>query len=551
MLRNLLFTIALVLTANLLVFSQTGSGTLKGKISDKSTKEGISFANIVVEIGGVQVGGATSDMDGNYLIKPVPPGKIDLKATFVGYRTQVLKSIVIFPDKITFQNIDLEPQTTTLQEVEVVEYKVPLISKDQTTSGGTVTSEEIAKMANKSADAVATTVGGVGTDANGNITSLRGQRSSGTVYYIDGMRVIGSNSLPQSAIEQVEVILGGTPAAYGDATGGIISVTTKGPSREFATGLELSTSKFLDRFGYAMGGLSLTGPLFSKKDTITKSKTPIMGYFIAGQVNYQQDGAPAAFELTKLKDDVLNDLRANPLKISNDGAVFMKAEYLTANDFEKTKHTLNTTGYSVNLSAKLDLRVSRSINMSFGGTYNMNDGYGFSYFNSLMNYMYNGHNSNNTWRVNARFTQRFPTASDTKSFIKNVYYSIGADFSRSYAKSEDADHKDNPFQYGYIGKYNTFTERAYTGQLTYDTVSGKWAHIQNGKRDTLVEFTPFNFNPESANWTAQYYNSFPAFDPTTGTGYYRNEGEIVQNRGLVNGMQPSNVYNTFANVGTR
>ena len=35
MLRHLLLTFALVLTANLLVFSQTGSGTLKGKISDK------------------------------------------------------------------------------------------------------------------------------------------------------------------------------------------------------------------------------------------------------------------------------------------------------------------------------------------------------------------------------------------------------------------------------------------------------------------------------------------------------------------------------------
>jgi len=71
-------------------------------------------------------------------------------------------------------------------------------------------------MANRSAEAVATTVGGVTTDANGAITSMRGQRSTGTVYYIDGMRVTGSNALPQSAIEQVEVILGGTPAAYGE-----------------------------------------------------------------------------------------------------------------------------------------------------------------------------------------------------------------------------------------------------------------------------------------------------------------------------------------------
>jgi hypothetical protein len=545
MLRNLLFTVALVLTANLLVFSQTGSGTLKGRITDKATKEAISFANIVIEVGGVQAGGATSDIDGNFVIKPIPPGKIDLKATFVGYKSLTLQGIVILPDKIQFQNLELEAQTTTLQEVEIVQYKVPLISKDQTVSGGTVTSEEIAKMANKSAEAVATTVGGVGTDANGNITSIRGQRSSGTVYYIDGMRVIGSGVLPQSAIEQVEVILGGTPAAYGDATGGIISVTTRGPSREFNAGIDLQTSQYLDRFGYNRAGVNFTGPLFSKKDSITKTKTPIMGYFVAGEFSYQQDGAPATFQLYKGKDDIINDMSANPLILANNGGVFMKAEYLTMNDLEKTKHSLNTAGYTVNLSGKLDLRVSRSINMSFGGTYNMNDGYGFSYGGYLLNYSNNTHNYNNTWRVNARFTQRFPTAQDSKSFVKNVYYSIGADYSRSDANSEDAEHKDNPFQYGYIGKFDIHTIRAYTPTIILDTVSGKYAHIQNGFRDTMVVYSPYTYNPESANWTSQYYSFFDKY------GYYENMDQIVQNRGLINGMQPFGIYNLWENVGTR
>jgi hypothetical protein len=545
MLRRLLFTVALVLTANLLVFSQTGSGTLKGKITDKKTKEPISFANIIIEVGGVQSGGATSDIDGNYVIKPIPPGKIDLKASYVGYKSLTLQGIVILPDKIQFQNLELEEQTTNLQEVEIVQYKVPLISKDQTVSGGTVTSEEIAKMANKSAESVATTVGGVGTDANGNITSIRGQRSSGTVYYIDGMRVIGSNALPQSAIEQVEVILGGTPAAYGDATGGIISVTTKGPSRDFNAGIDLQTSEFLDRFGYNRAGLNLTGPLFSKKDTIAKTKIPIMGYFIAGEFIYQQDGAPNPYQLYKIKDDVKNDLFENPLIFSNEGAVHMKAEYLTKNDMETTRHTLNTSSYSVNLSGKLDLRVSKSINMSFGGTFNMNDYYGFSYRGYLFNWDNNTHNYNDTWRVNARFTQRFPTAQDSKSFVKNVYYSIGADFSRSSARNEDADHKDNPFQYGYIGKYDLNTLRAY--EFKHDTVSGKTGWVQNGFIDTLVVYTPFNYNPASANWTSQY---FDFFDPA---GHYMNLDEIKQNQGLVNGMQPSSVYNDnlWENVGTK
>ena len=114
-----------------------------------------------------------------------------------------MKGIQVLPDKIQFQDLELEQTSINLTEVQVVDYKVPLISKDQTTSGGTVTSDEIAKMANRSAESVATTVGGVTTDANGGITSMRGQRTTGTVYYIDGMRVTGSNGYWQQCIASI------------------------------------------------------------------------------------------------------------------------------------------------------------------------------------------------------------------------------------------------------------------------------------------------------------------------------------------------------------
>ena len=546
MLRHLLLAIVLVLSTNLLVFSQTGSGTLKGRITDKQTKEPIPFANIVVEIGGVQVGGSTTDFDGNFMIKPIPPGKVTLKATYVGYTSFTMNGVVIFPDKITFQNVELQTQAQNLQEVEVVEYKVPLISKDQTVSGGTVTSEDIAKMANKSADAVATTVGGVGTDANGNVTSMRGQRSTGTVYYIDGIRVIGNNSLPQSAIEQVEVILGGTPASYGDATGGIISVTTKGPSRDFNAGIDLQTSKFIDRFNYNRVGLNFTGPLFSKKDTVTKTKTPIMGYFLAGEFVYQKDGAPAAYEYYKAKNSVIDYLRSNPLRLSANGeAIELNAEYLTKDDLEKTKTTLNTGTYNVAASGKLDFRLSPTINVSFGGTFQYDDYHGFSYGSSLLNYSNNQHNTSSTWRLNGRFTQRFPTANDTKSFIKNVYYSIGADFSRSNGKSEDGVLKQDLFKYGYIGSFATQRIRAYTPDRERDSTTHTLAHLQNNFRDTGVIFTPNNYNPESVAWVEQYYSLLDK------TGYYDNINNIIGNRGLINGEEPIGIYSMWANVGSR
>jgi len=548
MLRNLLLAIGIVLTSSVLVFSQSGSGSLKGKIIDRQTREPIPFANIVVESGGVQIGGSTSDFDGNYQIKPVPAGRVDLKATYVGYRDYTMKGIIIFVDKITFQDIDLETSTTTLSEVEVVDYKVPLISKDQTVSGGTVTQEEISKMANKSASSVATTVGGVTTNASGGISSIRGARSNTEVYYIDGMRVVGSVALPQSAIEQVEVILGGTPASYGDAAGGIISVTTRGPSRDFSAGIDIQTSQFLDPFGYNRVGLNLTGPLFSKKDTVAKTKIPIMGYFLAGDFTYRQDGVPNATGMYYAKDDVISFLESNPLRLNTTGeGVLFNGEFLTMDDLERTKTTMNTSRYEVLVSGKLDFRLSPTINMSFGGTFQMYDRNNFSYGGSLLNYANNSHSTGYTWRVNGRFTQRFRNPEKEKSFVDNIYYSIGADYTRTYDKTEDAEHKEDIFKYGYIGKFETNTIRAYTPQLEYDSVAGKYAYLQNGFRDTIVLYTPFSINPELSAWTSQYYSLFEN-DPD---GHFRNTDELISGKALINGMEPDAIYGMWQSPGNR
>ncbi len=172
-----------------------GKGALKGKVLDKVTKEPIPFANIILESGEDIMGGTTSDFDGNFTIKPITPGKYDLKVTFLGYNTVIVTGIVVNLDKITFFDVEMESTTASLDAVYCIAYKVPLISRDRTSTSGFVSISEIAKMPNRSADAIATTVGGV-FSADGERGSVRGQRSEGTVMYIDGIRVRGSYSLP-------------------------------------------------------------------------------------------------------------------------------------------------------------------------------------------------------------------------------------------------------------------------------------------------------------------------------------------------------------------
>lgn len=167
-------------------------GTLKGRVIDKETKEPLAFANVVVELNGSTQGGAQSDFDGNYIIKPIPPGTYDIRGTYVGYKTVLIKGITINPDVIRFFDIEMESTAEMLSEIVVCSYSIPLISGDKAVSGSSVS-----KMPGRSSSSVSSTIGGV-FSTDGERGCVRSSRSSQTVMYIDGIRVLGSESTSDS-----------------------------------------------------------------------------------------------------------------------------------------------------------------------------------------------------------------------------------------------------------------------------------------------------------------------------------------------------------------
>ena len=154
-------------------------------------------------------------------------------------------------------------------------------------------------MATRSASAVAATVGGVNVSESGEM-SIRGSSSDASYYFIDGIKVRGSSNLPKSAIEEVSVITGGVPANYGDITGGIISITTRGPSANYFGSIEVVSSGFyingkdpdgydgkvfgLDKYGYNLVEGMISGPLLMKKDDKGEKTIPVIGFLAS--INY-------------------------------------------------------------------------------------------------------------------------------------------------------------------------------------------------------------------------------------------------------------------------
>ncbi|MBU0765145.1 MAG: carboxypeptidase-like regulatory domain-containing protein, partial [Bacteroidetes bacterium] len=352
------------------VFAQ--SGTLKGTVKDPATGEAIPFANISISKGGSIITGGMTDFDGNYTIKPIHPGTYSVTSSYVGYATKQVDGVIINSDKITFLNFDMT--TSSVQLKEVVIYERPLIDPDQVSTGGSVSQEEIKKMPGRSAEAVATTVAGVYSD-DGNVTSIRGAREEATVYYIDGVKVRGSNTLPKSAIEGIDVITGGASAKYGDATGGIINISTAPPGRELEGSGELVTSQFLDPYGYTLGEVFITGPLLfktsiDKYDSTKTTRDPVAGYLFSANLSYTKDPYPSAVGGYRATDSAQAEIRENPVRQNPNGFGLLPNSFWYGSDkFEKIKSKDNVGAWESVFTGKLDYRPSTYINLAVGGTY--------------------------------------------------------------------------------------------------------------------------------------------------------------------------------------
>lgn len=207
--------------------AQQAQGKIRGKVVDAQTKEELPFTNIRLFKDNVVIAGATTDMDGKYEINPVDPGTYDLKADFVGYTTTTIEDIEVSPNQITQQDIELQQSSEQLMEV-VISYNAPLIDKNR--SSKVTNAASIQRMAVRDITSVASQAAGVTTDANGN-TNIRGARGGAQIYFIDGVKVRGTVSLPQAAIAQVEVISGGLPAQYG---GGEVPDPSRPESQEIS-----------------------------------------------------------------------------------------------------------------------------------------------------------------------------------------------------------------------------------------------------------------------------------------------------------------------------
>ncbi|MFY0673606.1 MAG: TonB-dependent receptor [Bacteroidia bacterium] len=537
--KTLLFLLLSAFSLN----AQVQTGTVKVHVVDENGEDFLG-ANVAIYEGEKFIKGNSTDPFGLATIANIEPGTYSVKISFVGYAPYTQNNVTVGSNNIRSLEVEMQVESEELNEVIVVAEK-PMI--DEAYGGmNTKNTEEIGRLPVRGTVGVIATSGGV-TSVDGSAPVIRGGRSNQVITYIDGMPVRGSGAMAQSSYGEIQVYQSGIPAKFGDATSGVVNITTRKPTNNFYNRFEMITSEGLDGYGYNTFEFLSAGPLKRKViDTVSGKSIAQIGYLIGGNINHRLDGDPSPIGIWKVNDDVIANIRQNPLRPSPIGSGFVsQSEFITFDDMERVRVKPNTQSLSYNVNGKVDWLLSDNVMLTLGGRARRFAGNDYIYTYSLLNYDNNSEFTNETYAGYIRLRQSFNSSEG--ALIQNAGYSLQFDYTYFQNVRWDPEHQDQVFNYGHVGKFENYNQKflwqnreIYSGT---DSAFNLFAMYETETPfDTAVRFTPGTANPVSANYTKQFYDF--------AGGNVSNLTQIQQNGGLINGTTPPTLYSLWSDVGT-
>ncbi len=267
---NMRSLILLISVLSLTVNAQTitGNTTTNGNI--------LSYVNIYLKN---TKKGAVSNDDGTFKIRNIEAGTYTIIASFTGYKTQK-KTITVLSDDLV---VDFDLSESEMLEEVVVTGTLKAVSRLESPVPVEVyTSTFLKKNPTPNIFEALQNVNGVRPQINCNVCNtgdihINGLEGPYTLVLIDGMPIVsglstvyGLSGIPNSLIEQIEIVKGPASSLYGsEAVGGLINVITKLP--------ENAPRTFLDSY--------VTGWGESNLDLGFKTKVGNKAYLLMG-VNY-------------------------------------------------------------------------------------------------------------------------------------------------------------------------------------------------------------------------------------------------------------------------
>ncbi len=258
-----IFSLLIFALFSFALFAQTS--VIKGFVYNITDGEPIMFANVIVDKTTL---GASTDVNGFFVINKVPTGKQKLKVQVIGYADTTI-NVEVLSNKSLNIKIELTPQSQTLETVEISAEK-EMAKTESRVSVKKVTATEIQRMPSVGGQAdfaqyIQVLPGVVFSGDQGGQLYIRGGSAIQNKVLLDGMTIynpfhsIGLFSVFETdIIRNADVYTGGFNARYGGRLSSVMDITTRDGNKKKTTG-KVSISTF---------GTSaiLEGPLIADKD---------------------------------------------------------------------------------------------------------------------------------------------------------------------------------------------------------------------------------------------------------------------------------------------
>ena len=285
----LMLLLAGVLSIGSAVAIAQTTGRIVATVTDAKTGEGLPGANLTVK--GTYYGG-TSDIEGKVHIDKVNPGAYTVEVSLLGYRLVQFTNVKVAAGQTATLQAKMEETVLTLGQDVVIIGEKPLFDIEETASRRNVNQADIQAAAVQNVQSVVAMQPGV--VLADNEIHIRGGRTYENAYLLDGISVqdpmAGSGfglQLSPSAIQEVEVLTGGYNAEYGQATSGIVNITTREGADKYSGSMGYRT----DHFGFNNDSRSnwntdiydvnLSGP-----EPLTSYLLPALGVEVPGTVSF-------------------------------------------------------------------------------------------------------------------------------------------------------------------------------------------------------------------------------------------------------------------------
>jgi outer membrane receptor for ferrienterochelin and colicins len=208
--------------------------TLSGSVTSENSPA--PFVNIYLKNTEL---GTSSNENGWYELKNIPPGKYTLIASTIGYMP-FSQLIVVKKGQEQFIEIDLKPSIESLEEMVVTGTLKPVSRLESPVPVEVYKPTFFKKNPTASIFEALQNVNGVRPQINCNVCNtgdihINGLEGPYTLVLIDGMPIVsglgtvyGLSGIPNSLIEQIEIVKGPASTLYGsEAVGGLINIITK------------------------------------------------------------------------------------------------------------------------------------------------------------------------------------------------------------------------------------------------------------------------------------------------------------------------------------